>query len=61
MISEITCLAATELVTEFISNSVIFIPCLILIPMWYLVISVALPNEMISSYYFNSFISNEMK
>jgi hypothetical protein len=61
MILEITCLAATDLVTEFISNFMIFIPCLILIPMWYLVISVALPNKMISSYHFISFIPNEMK
>jgi hypothetical protein len=28
--------------------------------MWYPVISVALPNEMISSYHFISFIPNEM-
>jgi hypothetical protein len=61
VILEITCLAVTELGTEFISNSMIFIPCLILIPMWYPVISVALPNEMISSYHFISFIPNEMK
>jgi hypothetical protein len=39
----------------------IFIPCLILIPMWYPIIFVALPNEMISSYHFILFILNEMK
>jgi hypothetical protein len=59
--SRITCLAATELVTEFISNSMIFIPCIILIPLCYPVISVALPNELISSCHFISFIPNEMK
>jgi hypothetical protein len=49
VILKITCLAATELVTEFILNSMIFIPCLILIPMWYPVISVVLPNEMMGA------------
>jgi hypothetical protein len=49
------------LATEFISNSMVFIPCLILIPLWYPVISVALPNELISSCHFISFIPNEMK
>jgi hypothetical protein len=61
VIPEITCLAATELVTEFILNSMIFIPCLILIPLWYPVISVALPNKLISSCHFILFIPNEMK
>jgi hypothetical protein len=40
VIPRITCLAGTELVTEFISNSMIFIPCLTLIHVWYPVISV---------------------
>jgi hypothetical protein len=61
VIPGITCLAATELVTESIWNFMIFIPCLTLIPFWYAVIS-DLPNEMISSCHFISFIlPNEMK
>jgi hypothetical protein len=61
MILEITCLPTTELVTEFISNSMVFIPWLILIPMWHPVIYVALPDKMISSYHFILFVPNEMK
>jgi hypothetical protein len=55
VIPTIICLVATELVTTFIWNFMIFISCLTLIHVFYPAISGDLPNEMISSCHFISF------
>jgi hypothetical protein len=52
VILRFTYLVATEIVTKFIWNSMIFILCLTLMPVWY---NMDLPNEMVSSYHIISF------
>jgi hypothetical protein len=61
LISRITYLATTEFVMEFIWNSMIFMLCLTSIPFWCHVISMDLPNKMISSCRFIIFLPNETK